>query len=82
MTDYYNKLINDHSLITYIEDAFAQFDFKAHQSFQSKMTEDHPNVVICFKKLFSEGGFKRIKLVVEGPPPKIIDGEENQNEKL
>ena len=37
MIDYYVKLLQEHPLVTYIEDAFACFDFDAHKAFREKL---------------------------------------------
>jgi len=42
MIEYYVKMLQDHPLLTYIEDAFAQFDFAAHKNFREKLSNEFP----------------------------------------
>jgi enolase len=49
MTDYYFKMVNEHPLLTFIEDAFAQFDFVGHKALQTKVKNDIPNVSVSIK---------------------------------
>lgn len=65
MMDYYCKLLQDHLLITYIEDAFAQFDFASHKAFREKLGNELPNVNMGLKQLFSGGGLQRFKQVTD-----------------
>ena len=65
MIDYYCKMITDHPLITYIEDAFAQFDFASHKALRDKLSNELPNVNMGLKLLFSNGGLQRFKYVTD-----------------
>lgn len=56
MIEYYAKMIQEHPLISYIEDAFAQFDFDANKSFREKLSNEFSNVNFSLKQLFSSGG--------------------------
>jgi len=49
MTDYYIKMVHEHPLLTFIEDAFAQFDIIGHKALQTKVINDLPNVSISIK---------------------------------
>jgi len=61
MIEYYAKIIQEHPLISYVEDAFAQFDFEAHKSFREKLSNEFSNVDFSLKQLFSTGGLQRFK---------------------
>jgi enolase len=65
MIDYYCKIINDHPLVTYIEDAFSIFDFAGHRELRKKLSNDFPNVNMSLKAVFAKGGLKRMKLVTD-----------------
>jgi len=49
MIDYYVKMIQEHPLSSYIEDAFAQFDFSAHRAFREKLGNEFPNINMGLK---------------------------------
>lgn len=53
MIEYYSKMIQEHPLISYIEDAFAQYDFEAHKTFREKLSNEFANVNFSLKQLFS-----------------------------
>ena len=61
MLEYYTKLISEHPLLTYIEDAFAQFDFAGHQAFNQMLTESHPGVKMGLRQVFTSGMLQRFK---------------------
>mmetsp|Transcript_14956 Transcript_14956/g.25459 ORF Transcript_14956/g.25459 Transcript_14956/m.25459 type:complete len:222 (+) Transcript_14956:745-1410(+) len=65
MVDYFSKLINEHPLLVYFEDAFSQFDFKGHNALKNRLTSEFPQVKMGLRQLFTEGGIKRVKLVTE-----------------
>ena len=65
MIEYYVKMIQDHPLLTYIEDAFAQFDFVAHKSFREKLSNEFPQVNMALKQIFAKGGLQRLKMVTD-----------------
>ena len=65
MIEYYCKLLQDHPLITYVEDAFAQFDFPSHKAFREKLSNELPNVNMGLKQLFAHGGLQRLKYVTD-----------------
>ena len=44
MIEYYTKMVSEHPLLVYIEDAFAQYDFAAHRAFREKLSNDNKNV--------------------------------------
>lgn len=37
MVEYYAKMLQEHPLLSYVEDAFGQFDFAAHKAFKEKL---------------------------------------------
>ena len=37
MIEYYIKVLSEHPLTAYIEDAFTQYDFAAHRQFKSRI---------------------------------------------
>ena len=41
MIDYYCKILSDHPLVTYVEDAFAQYEFDTHKAFKEKLKNEH-----------------------------------------
>ena len=65
MIEYYFKILQEHPLISYIEDAFAQFDFEAHKQFRDKLSNEFKNVDMSLKQLFMRGGLKRLKTVTD-----------------
>lgn len=65
MIEYYCKLLQDHPLITYVEDAFAQFDFPSHKAFREKLSNELPHVNMGLKQLFANGGLQRFKHVTD-----------------
>ena len=44
MVEMYKKMLNDHPLVSYIEDAFGQFEFQAHRDFRQLLHEEFPHV--------------------------------------
>ena len=46
LSDFYDKMINDHPLLEYIEDPFSKGDVKAVKKFIEKMQVSHPGVRI------------------------------------
>lgn len=65
MIEYYCKMLQEHPLISFIEDAFAQFDFETHKAFREKLGNELPNVNMALKQLFSAGGLNRFKKVTD-----------------
>lgn len=65
MIEYYCKLLQEHPLVTYMEDAFAQFDFASHKAFREKLSNELPNVNMALKQLFANGGLQRFKYVTD-----------------
>lgn len=65
MIEYYVKLLEEHPLITFIEDAFAQYDFDSHKAFREKLANDFPNVNMSLRQIFLKGGIKRMKAVTD-----------------
>jgi hypothetical protein len=65
MIEYYVKMVADHSLLTYFEDAFIMFDFAAHRDFRQRLANELPNVTMCLKAVFQKGGLQRMKQVTE-----------------
>lgn len=61
MVEYYTKMLQEHPLLSYIEDAFGQFDFAAHKAFKEKLQNEHPNVNMGLRQVFKTGGFARLK---------------------
>jgi len=44
LIDFYEKLINEHPLLEYVEDAFTPSHIQAHKKFLAKLKTSHPNV--------------------------------------
>jgi hypothetical protein len=65
MQEYYVKMLEEHPLISFIEDPYAQYDFESHKTFRDKLANDFPNVNMCLKQVFSKGGIKRLKAVTD-----------------
>ena len=65
MIEYYVKMIGEHPLLTYFEDAFSIYDFAGHREFRKRLSNDFPNVTMSLKYLFSRGGLKRMKAVTD-----------------
>jgi enolase len=55
MIEYYSKMITDHPLLSYIEDALSQFDFAAHRQFKEHLGENFPQVKMGLRQLFTKG---------------------------
>jgi enolase len=49
MIEYYIKLLSEHPLTTYIEDAFTQYDFATHRLFKTRIQNDLKNVKMGLK---------------------------------
>jgi enolase len=60
MNEYYGKMIQEHPLISYFEDAFAQYDFAAHKAFRDKLANEFPSVNMSLRQVFTRGGHKRM----------------------
>ena len=65
MIEYYCKFLQDHPLITYLEDAFAQFDFPNHKALREKLSNELPAVNMALKQVFAHGGLQRFKYVTD-----------------
>ena len=52
-------------MITYIEDAFAQYDFQANKNFKEKLQNELPEVNMGLKQLFMSGGLERMRNVTD-----------------
>ena len=65
MLEYYVKMIQEHPLVTYVEDAFAQFDFDAHKALRDRLQNEMPHVNMSLKTLFATGGISRFKNVTD-----------------
>ena len=46
LIDFYDKLLNDHPLVEYIEDAFAPVHIQPYKKFVAKLRESKPNVMV------------------------------------
>lgn len=84
MLEYYFKLLQDHPLITYVEDAFAQFDFDAHKALREKLSNELPNVNMGLKQLFTHG-LQKFKYVTDfqdfaGHKPEDEEGTPNPDQ--
>jgi hypothetical protein len=87
MIEYYVKMIGEHPLLTYFEDAFSIYDFAGHREFRNRLSNEFPNVTMSLKYLFSKGGLKRMKAITdfsdfgmqaqEGDPASRCDSREN-----
>ena len=47
LIDFYDKILNDHPLVEYIEDAFAPSHIQPYKKFQAKLRESRPNVMVA-----------------------------------
>lgn len=47
LIDFYDKLLNDHPLVEYIEDAFAPVHIQPYKKFLAKLRESRPNVMVA-----------------------------------
>lgn len=61
LSDFYEKLINDHPLLEYIEDCFAFSDIKGIKKFQAKMKEKHQDKIKIGVNALFESNFEKIK---------------------
>lgn len=84
MLDYYMKILNEHPLITYIEDAYAQFDFAGHKMLRERLSNEKPEVNMALKQVFANGGISRMRQVTEPAAPddkaKPEEGEEEKKD--
>ena len=53
LIDFYEKMVNDHPLLEYIEDPFAKGDVKGVKKFIEKLRESHPNVRVGINSMFN-----------------------------
>lgn len=65
LTDYYCKMLNDHPLVSYVEDCFHQFDFNQHKIWREKLANEFAHVNMGLKHIFKSGGLQRFKGVTE-----------------
>lgn len=49
MLEYYMKTLTDYPLITYLEDAYAQFDFAGHKMLKERLQNEKPDVAMGLK---------------------------------
>ena len=61
LIDFYEKMINDHPLIEFIEDCFADRDIQGYKKCIEKFATNQPGVQIGINGLF-ESDIERIKL--------------------
>jgi len=61
MIEYYTKMLQEHPLLTYLEDAFGQFDFGGHKELKEKLQNEFPTVNMGLRQVFKTGGFARLK---------------------
>jgi enolase len=61
MIEYYTKMLQEHPLLSYMEDAFAQFDFAGHKELKEKLQNEFPHVNMGLRQVFRTGGFARLK---------------------
>jgi enolase len=61
MIEYYAKMLQEHPLLSYVEDAFGQFDFAAHRALKEKLQNEFPHVNMGLRQVFKTGGFGRLK---------------------
>jgi enolase len=52
LSEFYEKMINDHPLLEYIEDPFAKGDVKAIKKFIGKLQVSHPGVRVGINSMF------------------------------
>ena len=60
MTEFYEKMINDHPLLEYIEDGFADKDIQGYKKCIDKFAAELPHVQIGVNSLF-ESDIERIR---------------------
>ena len=61
MVEMYKKMLNEHPLVTYIEDAFGQFEFKAFNTIRDILHEEYPLVQLGVRQVFTYGKIQRFK---------------------
>ena len=72
MLDYYMKILGEHPLITYIEDAYAQFDFAGHRMLRERLSNEKPEVQMGLKQCFANGGLARLRQVCAPVDPELL----------
>lgn len=75
--EYYAKLLREHPLVTYLEDAFAQLDFVGHRLLQEAIKNEFSNVKMGLKKLFSTDKIERFRDVTT-----VLEFTEEQLEEM
>ena len=75
--EYYLKMMREHPLLSYIEDAFAQFDFASHRGFKEQIQEEFSHVKLGLRQLFTRGEIERFKNVTT-----YVELNEEQQSKL
>lgn len=61
LIDFYEKLITDHPLLEYIEDAFANSDIQGHRKFIKKIKEKHEDAVKVGISALFESNLETVK---------------------
>lgn len=56
LADYYLKVVQEHPLVTYIEDPYANADFKGYQKLQAKVQAAGVPLQVGIQALLQEGG--------------------------
>lgn len=81
MLDYYSKMIKEHPLLTYIEDAFAQYEFEAHRNLKEMLqSPEYSHVSMGLNKLFNTGKLERLREVTAFSEFDGGDTTEDKNE--
>ena len=61
LADYYLKVCNEHPLVVYLEDPYANNDIKGYQKIMVKFKNSAPHVKIGVKAMFADGNMQKLK---------------------
>jgi len=60
MCDYYCKLCDDHPMLQYIEDPFAETDIAGFKQLKNALAESHPTVKIVMNSIFKSSRIEKV----------------------
>ncbi|CDW78142.1 ankyrin repeat family protein [Stylonychia lemnae] len=87
LTEYYAKVCNEHPLVAYIEDPFANHDVKGYQKITAKFKSALPHVKVGVKAMFNDGAIQKIDQMtvynmVPGPNNEMIEDADTNKDKF
>ena len=80
LIDFYEKILNDHPLVEYIEDAFAATHIQAYKKFQAKLRETKPGVMVASGHVLMKTDIEVIKEYTQMIQPDSEEEEEQPSD--